>query len=263
MMSTKKCCADFYQTDLVRLLFGDSMHPGGLTLTNELGKKLGIVKESKVLDVACGLGTSVIFIAKNFCCQVTGIDLSEKNIEEAKKTSFKEGTSERTYFRVSDAENINFEDESFDYVLCECSFCLFPDKKKASENLYRVIRKQGRIGLSDIVISGEIPESVKDVLNNFICILEANNERQYKEYLESAGFTNIQFCDRKYDILRLLDDIRKRIFAAELLSGLGKTNIMIKNADLAKIKKTVREVNECVNSGIISYALITADKSKC
>ena len=212
-MSIKKCCADFYQADLTRLLFGDSMHPGGLQLTNELAKKIGIVKESKVLDVACGFGTTAIFIAKNFGCHVTGIDLAKKNTEEARKISLTEGTSELTDFRLSDAENIDFKDESFNYVLSECSFCLFPDKKKAAEEIYRVIRKQGRIGLSDIVVRGEIPPNIKDALNQFVCLFEAESERQYMQYLDDAGFSNIQINDKKYDMLRLLDDIKKRIFA--------------------------------------------------
>jgi ubiquinone/menaquinone biosynthesis C-methylase UbiE len=262
MIDIKKCCVDFYQTDLVRLLFGDSMHPGSLELTNELAEKIEIVKESKVLDVACGFGTTAIYIAKNFGCYVTGIDLSEKNVLEAKKISLMEGTSNLTNFKVSDAENIvDFGDETFDYALSECSFCLFPDKKKASEEIYRVIRKQGRIGLSDIVISQQIPQNVKDTLNKFVCILEAENERQYTKYLETAGFTNIQFYDKKYAILKLLDDIKKRIFAVELLSGLGKVKITNVEEDLAKTKSVIREVGEWINSGMISYALITGDKS--
>lgn len=259
-MSIKECCADFYQTDLVRLFFGDSMHPGGLELTKELGNRIGIAKESKVLDAACGRGATAIFIAKNFGCHVTGIDLSGKNIEKAKAISKKEGISEITDFRVGDVENIIdfFTDETFDYVICECSFCLFDDKKKAAEELYRVTRKKGKIGISDIVVRSEVQQSLKDALNRFLCILEAKSENEYKEYLEDAGFVNIQFYDNKQKILKLLDDIMKRIFAAELLKGLGK--LELNNVDFNKTKNIIKEVKGCVNSNIISYALIIGDK---
>lgn len=259
MNNFKRCCTDFYQTDLVRLLFGDSMHPGGLQLTKELGEKIRIKKENKVLDLACGLGTTDIFLAKHFGCHVTGIDLAEKNIQEAKKSSIKQGISNLVDFKVGDVENIiiDFRDEIYDCVVAECSFCLFQDKMKNSKETHRIMKKDGRIGISDIVVNSEIPLSIRDVLFRFVCILEANSTEEYKEYLLNAGFTNIQFYNKKQELLRLMDDIKKRIFAAELLKGLGKMEI---NFDFDKIKNTIKEVNECINSNIISYALITGDK---
>jgi ubiquinone/menaquinone biosynthesis C-methylase UbiE len=96
--------------------------------------------------VACGLGTSAIFIAKNFGCHITGIDLSEKNIAEAKRISVEQGVSQSTNFVFGDAEDVVdiFKQETFDCSICECSFCLFEDKKRAAEELYKVTRKNGR-----------------------------------------------------------------------------------------------------------------------
>jgi hypothetical protein len=59
-------------------------------------------------------------------------------------------------------------------------------------------------------------------------------------------------------ILHLLDSIRKRLFAAELLFGLGK--IKINNIDFDLIKNMLKEVQESVNFGILSYALIIGEK---
>lgn len=261
-MSFKKCCSDFYQTDYVRLLFGDSIHPGGLGLTKELGERLKIAKQSNVLDVACGLGTSAIFIAKNFCCHITGVDIGEKNIAEAERISLAQGVSELTKFVVGDAENIVnlFKQDTFDYSICECSFCLFADKERAAHELFKVTRKDGKIGMSDVVIRNEIPQSLKEALSQFLCILEAKSEEEYSRYLKNAGFTNVRVYDKKYEMLRLLDDIMKRIFAAELLQGLGKIDLDNVNIDLNKIKQIIKEVKHCVNSNTISYVLIVGDK---
>lgn len=258
-LSFKRCCTDFYQTDLVRLLFGDSMHPGGLQLTKELGEKIMIKKENKILDLACGLGTTDIFLAKYFGCHITGIDLAEKNICEAKKSSIKQCIADLVDFQIGDVENIiiNFRDEIYDCVVSECSFCLFQDKMKSSKEIYRILKKDGKIGISDIVVNSDIPLSIKDALYRFVCVLEANSTEEYKKYLSNAGFTNIQFYDKKQELLRLVDDIKKRIFAAELLKGLGKMEI---NIDLDKIKNTIKEVKECINSNTISYTLIIGDK---
>lgn len=256
-MSEKLCCADFYQTDCARLLFGASMHPGGLELTREIGQKIGITRNSDVLDMACGIGTTAIFLAKNFGCQVTGIDLGAKSIEIAIQNTTKEGTRSLTEFKVSDAEKIDFQDESFDCVVCECSLCLFPDKKKTLAQIHRVTRNGGRIGISDIVIRGDLPQALKDLLYRFVCVLEAKSEKEYTSYLREAGFHNVISYDKKETLLALLDDIRKRLFAAELFLGLKKMQLEI---DLDKTKRIVEELRECTKSGLISYALITGEK---
>lgn len=256
-MNEKLCCANFYQTDYARLIFGASMHPGGLGLTKELGNKIGITKNSKVLDVACGVGTSAIFLAKSFGCHVTGIDLGAKNVDEAVKNSASEGTSAYTEFKVSDAEKIEFPDEAFDHVVCECAFCLTPDKKRASDEVYRVTKHGGSIGISDIVVRGNLPQNLRDALYRFVCVLEAKNEKEYVDYLHDAGFQKVESEDRKETLLVLLDDIKKRVFAAELLIGLGKMKLEI---DLDKTKKIIQELRQCVDSGLVSYVLITGKK---
>ena len=48
----KACCAEVYANDWVRLLVGDSFHPGGLALTERLGQLLGLDESSRVLDLA-------------------------------------------------------------------------------------------------------------------------------------------------------------------------------------------------------------------
>ncbi|MFQ5868190.1 MAG: SAM-dependent methyltransferase [bacterium] len=81
----KLCCENFYQSEVVKFLLGDSFHPGSLKLTRILGERPDLSKDDYVLDVACGVGSSAIFLAKNFGCKVMGMDLGEKNIETMDK----------------------------------------------------------------------------------------------------------------------------------------------------------------------------------
>jgi len=258
-MEIKQCCADFYENDAVKLIFGQSLHPGGLDLTKELGEKLGIIKNSKVLDIACGIGTSAIFLAKNFGCKVIGIDLAKKNVEEAIINSNKKGVSELVNFKLGDAEKINFADESFDFVISECSFCLFPDKQKASMEMYRVLKKNGKLGLNDVVVRSELPEKMKNIIYNFICIQDAKSEDEYKNIIERSGFKNFYLEDKKDEILNLLEGIRKKIFVLEIVKGIKKMNLEI---DLNSVKENLKEIKDCVDNNIISYSLMTAEKGE-
>ncbi|MGI0046103.1 MAG: methyltransferase domain-containing protein [Nitrosotalea sp.] len=253
----KQCCADFYQNELSQFLFGESMHPGGLGLTEEMAEKILVGKDCTVLDLACGVGTTAIFLAKKFGCDVVGLDLGRKNIESARRNSENAGTASKTDFQVGDTDEVKFCSETFDRIVCECAFCLFPDKTKASQEMYRVTKIGGKIGISDIVVRGSLPYDLKDALYQFTCILEAKSEQEYRKYLESAGFTNILFEDRKEDLLKLADDIKKRLFAAEVLIGLGKIKISL---DLDKVKKTLQQIRACTETGLISYTMITATK---
>ena len=59
----KACCADLYQSDLARLILGDTMHPGGLALTNRLGKLMDIQPGDWVMDLASARGASAMAVS--------------------------------------------------------------------------------------------------------------------------------------------------------------------------------------------------------
>jgi len=256
-MDTKQCCVDFYQNELVRILFGDSLHPGALSLTEKLGNEIKLNKENKVLDVACGVGTSSIFLAKKFGCAMTGIDLSQKNIKIAKSVASDQELDSLTNFMVGDAEKFDLGDNIFDSVICECSLCLFPDKVQAAKEMFRVLKKDGQLGISDVVIRGKLPEEMQNALFKFICVLDAKSEIEYAEILEKSGFSNICFNDKKKEIENLLKDVKRRIFVAEIAINMGRLKL---NVNIKKIKEMLKLLSECVSSGLISYTMITAQK---
>ena len=66
----KLCCAAAYDSDIAKLLLGASFHPGGVKLTERLGQLLNLKPGIRILDVAAGTGTSGIFLAERFGCEV-------------------------------------------------------------------------------------------------------------------------------------------------------------------------------------------------
>src|SRR6266849_5982910 len=94
----KHCCARLYESDLTRFLLGDSFHPGGLKLTGQLGRMLGLSPASRVLDVACGKGTTAVLLAKEFGCEVFGIDYGDQNVATARSLARAEHLDARVQF---------------------------------------------------------------------------------------------------------------------------------------------------------------------
>src|SRR5258708_14669450 len=135
----KQCCAQLYASDLARMLLGDSLHPGGLWLTERVGTLLNLAPETHVLDVASGKGATALFLAERFGCHAVGIDYSGQNVADASQLASAKGLSSLVRFELGDAEGLPFPDKSFDAIICECAFCTFPNKTDAAREFARVL----------------------------------------------------------------------------------------------------------------------------
>src|SRR6516162_5172424 len=90
----KRCCSAAYESDFARMLLGDSFHPGGLDLTGHLGVLLDLRPGLRILDVASGKGESAIFLAKEFGCDVVGIDFGPQTVADATERAAAAGMSQ-------------------------------------------------------------------------------------------------------------------------------------------------------------------------
>ena len=184
--SVKQCCTRLYESDFAKLLLGDSFHPGGAQLTERLGTLLGLTPQSRVLDVASGKGTSALFLAERFGCEVLGIDYGGQNVEQANAAAAAKGMQSRVSFREGDAERLPVADSSFDAIVCECAFCTFPDKPAAAAEFARVLRDGGAVGLSDLTRGAVLPKELDGLLAWIACIADAQPVEGYVGYLSGA-----------------------------------------------------------------------------
>jgi SAM-dependent methyltransferase len=254
----KMCCATFYQSDLARMLLGDVLHPGGLELTGYLGTVTGLKSEDRVLDVACGRGTSVVYLAKRFGCYVTGLDYGQDNITAAESHAATESVAHLTAFKEGDAEGLPFEDGSFDVVISECSFCTFPDKTRAAQEMARVLRRHGRLGITDVTISCPLPEDIQSLLAWVACLTGAGSPELYVSILKDAGFIEFIVEDKRDSLLEMANDVRRKLLGMELAIGLGKLNLG--DFNVSEIKHLAQRTLELIQNGTISYKLFKASR---
>jgi ubiquinone/menaquinone biosynthesis C-methylase UbiE len=99
-----------------------------------------------VLDVACGSGNTALSAARRRNT-VTGIDIVENLIERAKARAKAEGLA--VEFLSASAEELPFADASFDYVLSTFGVMFAPDQQRAADELLRVCKPGGTIGLAN------------------------------------------------------------------------------------------------------------------
>ncbi len=113
-----------------------------------------------VLDVATGSGNTAISAARRFC-DVTGSDLAPESIEHARRRAEAEGME--ITFEVGDAEELPYDDGSFDVVLSTIGVMFAADQEKAASELLRVCRSGGKIGLANWAPDGFVGQMLKTV----------------------------------------------------------------------------------------------------
>lgn len=256
----KSCCANVYQSEWARLLLGDTFHPGGTELTLHLGRALGLEPGLRVLDVAAGQGASAIHLAQRFGCHVRGIEYGPDAVERAILAAQAAGVAHLVSFEQGDAERLPVPTASFDAVICECAFCTFPDKTQAASEFARVLAPGGRLGLSDLTRTGDIPATLQGLLAWIACIADAQPLENYMRYLTGASFT-IQHVEQHDDALYdLVRDIRAKLLGTELLLKLNKITLPAE-LDLEQAKTMAKAAATAIQARQFGYAVITAVKS--
>jgi ubiquinone/menaquinone biosynthesis C-methylase UbiE len=254
----KQCCARLYESDVARLLLGESFHPGGIALTERLGILLGLNSKSKVLDVASGKGASAIYLPERFGCEVVGVDYSEQNVRQAMEAAAAKGPASRVRFEQADAERLPVESGSFDAIICECAFCTFPDKASAAREFTRVLRKGGGVGLSDLTRGPVLREELKGLLAWVACIADALPVGTYAEYLQDAGFRVDHVEQHDEALLEIVNQVRARLLGAEIMIGLKK--LELPGVDFTAAKRMARSALSAVQDGVLGYAIICGAK---
>lgn len=97
----------------------------------------------KVLDYCCGDGGTIFFLAEHGA-EAIGIDISDVSILKAKTETSRKKLDKQTFFYVMDAENLGFEDNYFDLIVCN-GVLHHLDIKKAYPELARVLKPEGKI----------------------------------------------------------------------------------------------------------------------
>jgi ubiquinone/menaquinone biosynthesis C-methylase UbiE len=255
----KQCCAHLYESDMAKLLLGDSFHPGGVKLTERLGGLLQLTPKSRVLDVASGRGTSAMFLAERFGCEVIGIDFSERNVEEASGEATVRGLGRQVSFQHADAESLPFADRSFDAVVCECAFCTFPDKSLVAHQFARVLRSGGRVGLSDLTRGYEIPKELAGLLAWIACIADAQPVENYIEWFRAAGLVPEHSESHDQVLAEMVRQVQAKLLGAEIMAGLKR--IELPGLDLSSAKQMAKAGLDAVQQGQLGYAIVIAGKA--
>jgi ubiquinone/menaquinone biosynthesis C-methylase UbiE len=138
-----------------------------------------------ILDVACGEGVLSLKVAEKGC-EVSGIDVSENAIENAKHLAEREEIS--CVFKVGSAEDLPYPDEHFDKIICSSSLEHFKDDVKALKEMYRVLKPHGKVVLTADSFTYLISDELKERHRKIAYVVNYYTRETLKERFEAAGF---------------------------------------------------------------------------
>lgn len=157
-------------------------------------KYAGIKRGDTVVDLGSGAGNDC-FVARAEAGEfgeVIGIDFSEAMIGKARENAAKKGFT-NVSFRLGDIEHMPVYDNFADVVVSNCVLNLLPTKDKIFCEIFRVLKPNGHFCISDVVLSGELPDNLRSAAEMYVgCVSGAIEKEQYLNEIIRAGFIQVK-----------------------------------------------------------------------
>ena len=198
---------------IYRTLWGDNVHLGtwkpGDTLQDAMARtnrvmaaRAGISAGAEVLDVGCGYGATALYLAEELGCRVTGINISEKELDRARERTREAELGDRVAFEYGDFHATPFPDASFDVIWSQEAFLHGIGKQQILQECHRLLRGSGRLVISDLVARDHLTDAERESIYERLRLREMWSAEQYAAGLRAAGFTIVEQDDWADNVAR-------------------------------------------------------------
>src|SRR5262245_27748276 len=147
-----------------------------------------------VLDLGSGAGFDAFLAARKVgnSGSVIGVDMTPEMIAKARSNAAKSGF-QNVEFRLGEIEHPPVLSDSVDVIISNCVINLSPQKDQVFKEAFRVLKPDGRLAISDIVATAELPEEVRQDLALYAgCMAGASRIQDLERMLADAGFVDIR-----------------------------------------------------------------------
>lgn len=197
---------------------------------------IAALKEGEVvLDLGSGGGFDC-FLARRQVGEtgyVIGVDMTPEMIKLSRKNAEKSGYT-NVEFHLGEIEHLPVADASVDVIISNCVINLSQEKQQVFKEAYRTLKPGGRLSISDVVATAELPEQIRHDLTMMAgCIAGAEYVENIRAMLQNAGFENIRMIpkDNSREIIKAwVPDKRVEEFVASFIIEADKMKDSRNNA---------------------------------
>ena len=158
----------------------------------------GIQAGETVLDLGSGGGFDCFLAAAESGAsgKVIGVDMTPSMITKARNNAAR-GKYSQVEFRLGEIENLPVANDTVDVIISNCVINLSPNKGRVFDEAFRVLKAGGRLAISDVIASTELPDHIREDLQLYSgCMAGASQLTELEQMLAASGFTDIRIAPK-------------------------------------------------------------------
>jgi cyclopropane fatty-acyl-phospholipid synthase-like methyltransferase len=222
-----------------------------------------ITSTDKVLDAGCGVGGSSIFMASILGCKVTGITLSERQVQQAVVNAKQKNVEAFTDFKVMNYCATDFPAASFDVVWgCE-SICYADSKEQFIKEAYRLLRPGGRLIVADGFVT-DFANNENPIIRKWLDGWQVNyleSPGRFQSFMQQTGFTNITYRNISREAAHSSRRLNRFYYLASLYLLWKKINFSKPATEMQKKNiKACKYQYQAMKKSLWQYGLVIGKK---
>ncbi len=254
--------------EIYRTIWGDNLHlgipcsdecshPEAMEHTNKImANAVRLGNDTRVLDLGCGYGSTARYLAANFGCQVTGVNISERELDLARERASEAGLAHLLTFEYEDFHSLGYADGSYDVVWSQEAFLHAADKSAALSECRRVLKPNGSLIFTDILVRRDTPAEDRKRIYDRVKSPDMWDMDDYREGLSRLDFRIDRVEDWSQHVARSYGWVRDRLQE--------NRDILLPRIGADTIDRTLEALSFWVRlaeAGFIGWALFLATKS--
>lgn len=239
-------------------------HKSALLNTNFVMAELsGVQPGEHVLDAGCGWGGSSLWLAKERKAIVTGVNITNYQINECKEKAKKLGLQNQCTFIEADYCDTPFADDQFDVIWSCESLCHTPRKEHFYEESYRMLKPGGRLIIADYQrlerpFEKDQEKLLRKWLDGWACV-DIDTPEEHQKHAKDAGFANITQKDYSKKVETSLQNLYTHAARWSWL-GTVASFLRLMNPVRNKNVKGTKAMYQTYKAGLWRYSLILCEK---
>lgn len=267
IVSNTRAYYDGPADEIYRTIWGDNLHlgvprddysphPEAMEHTNEImAGAVELGPGTQVLDLGCGYGSTARYLAANFGCQVTGTNISDKELDLARQRASEAGLAHLLTFEYGDFHSLSYQECSYDVVWSQEAFLHAADKNAVLSECRRVLKPNGPLIFTDVLVRRDTPAADRERIYERVQSPDMWDLDDYRAALSLLGFSITREEDWSQHVARSYSWVRDRLRENReaLLPRIGADTI---DRTLGALSFWV----DSANAGYIGWVMFVANK---